>query len=161
MDEMEDIVQALHTKNDTLTEECRRLREINRQLILENADLKLTLTSRNKELQNVNTVSDIISKSTNDISASSCDCKSARVDCTHPDGPAVSQRPLQKGDAVQSAGAVARCNVTTLAVMLILSWMVSRNSQIQNLTLTDLKNLLRVYSKKSPQSLNQFLQKEK
>lgn len=143
MEEMEDTVKELCMKNDALIKECRKLREINKKLINENAELQNKVTP----------------------CSSCCANKNRLVDCTPSNGPAVSiTNPLPQGQGVQSATILNRLRTTLVVMNLVMTYLLYQTSSpnsTQTSTLKCLKNSPKVSSKTSPLILKQFLQKEK
>lgn len=136
MDDMENTLNLITQQNDKLISECQKLREFNEKLLKENADLRDKM---------------ICLPSCQQRKCLAVDCDSANS------SPAVSStnNPQQKGRTTQSAS-------QQLLLQILMACLLLRTSadSTQNLTLKNLKNSPKAYSKISLESLKKLL-KEK
>lgn len=144
MDEMEITIQELMERNEVLLSECQSLRDMNKKLSADNVDLRKQFSG----------------------ACSQCGCGQNRpVDCNISHGSAESTFPPPQGQIMQSAAALNHRRQTTLAVLkIVLTFLLCQTSSLtstQNLTLTSLKNSLKVYSKISPQTWKLLLHKNR
>lgn len=145
MDEMEAALTELMAKNEKLMSECEKLKNLNKKLSTENDELRRQFTLSQ---------------------CSQCDRSQNRpVDCNLSTGPAVSTtHPLPQGKRIQSAAVLNRRQTTLVMLKILLTCLLCQTSSpisTQNSTLTSLKNSLKVYSKISPQTWKQLLQKDR